>query len=65
MKPMKAGDSLVDHARPMIDVMTELTQALKEFANFKKENPDFATVKADHQALKEHVATIEENGVPS
>ena len=60
MRPFKAGDNFGDHALPMADVMTQLTAALTEFANFKAENPDFATMKSEHQEMKEQLTTIEE-----
>jgi hypothetical protein len=61
VKPMKAGDRLADHARPMGEVMAEIGKALKEFADFKRENPDYASVKEEMRALKEHLSALEES----
>jgi hypothetical protein len=51
IQPFKAGDRIADHARPIGEVMAQLTQALTEFVNIKKANPDCATMKADHHAF--------------
>lgn len=61
MNPMKAGDRLADHARPMGEVMDEISRALKEFAEFKRENPDYASIKEEMRALKEHLRALEED----
>ena len=60
---MKGGDSFHDHARPMADVMAEISSALKEFAEFKRENPDYQTIREDYRALQEHIATMEQSGL--
>jgi len=36
---MKAGDTLADHAMPMDNIIKQLSQTLKEFAQIKQENP--------------------------
>ena len=60
MRPFKAGDNFGNHAVPMGDVMAQLTAALTEFANFKAEHPDIATMKSEHREMKEQLKTIEE-----
>ena len=60
---MKGGDTLFDHARPMGEVMAEISKALKEFADFKKENPNYASQKEDFRALKEHMTALEDTGL--
>ena len=35
MKPMKSGNTLADHARPIAEIMMELTLALQELKNYK------------------------------
>jgi hypothetical protein len=63
IQPFKAGDRFADHARPIGEVMVQLTGALTEFAKFKKANPDFATMETDNRAFKGYVAAIQENEV--
>jgi len=60
IKPFKAGDSLADHARPIGEVMVQLTEVLTEFANFKKANPGFVTTRVDDSALNGYVAAARE-----
>jgi hypothetical protein len=63
VKPMKGGDSFYDHARPMGEVMAEISKTLKEFADFKRENPNYASLKEDFRALKEHMKALEDSGL--
>jgi hypothetical protein len=61
IQPFKAGDSLADHARPIGEVMAQLAGALTEFTNFKKANPDFATMRVDNSVLNGYVAAVRES----
>ena len=63
IKPLKGGDTLYDHARPIAEVMTDISKALKEFADFKRENPNYTSMKEDLRALREHMKTLEESGL--
>lgn len=63
LKPMKGGDKLSEHARPMGEVMAEISRALKEFADFKRDNPDYASLREDYRALEQHMQTLEETGL--
>lgn len=63
IKPLKGGDTLYDHARPIAEVIGEISKALKEFADFKQENPNYTSMKEDLKALKEHMNTLEESGL--
>jgi hypothetical protein len=57
--PMKAGDTLSDHATPMDNVIKQLTQTLKEFADFKQQHPDYATMKNEYQQMKNRITELE------
>lgn len=63
IKPLKGGDTLYEHARPIAEVMLDISKALKEFADFKKENPDYISMKEDLRTLREHMKNLEESGV--
>jgi hypothetical protein len=63
VQPFKAGDRFADHARPIGEVMSQLTIALTELANFKMANPDFTTTRFDNSALNGYVAAGRESGV--
>lgn len=56
---MKAGDTLSDHAQPMDIIIKQLSQTLKEFADFKRQNPDYASMKDDYQRLKNRITELE------
>jgi cell shape-determining protein MreC len=56
---MKAGDTLADHAMPMDNIINQLTQTLKEFAQFKQQNPDYTTMKKDYQQMKNRIKELE------
>lgn len=60
---MKIGDRFHDHARPIGAVMAEVAAALREFSDFKRENPDFAELREEHRMLKEHMQSLEDSGV--
>jgi uncharacterized coiled-coil protein SlyX len=56
---MKAGDTLADHAMPMDKIIKQLSQTLKEFADFKQQHPDYARMKNDDQQMKNRITELE------
>lgn len=60
---MKGGNTLYDHARPMGEVMAEISNIVKEYADLKRQNPDYVSVKEEYGALKEHMKTLEHSGL--
>lgn len=60
---MKGGDRLFDHARPMGEIMGEIIRTLKEYEEFRRDNPDYANMKRDFYALKEHMKALEESAL--
>ena len=67
MQPFRAGDRFADHARPIGEVMAQLTGALHEYANFRKNNPGFATSQIGNGALsfetRKHAGYLEHREV--
>ena len=44
----------------MNDVIGQLTQTLKEFADFKQKYPDYETLKKEHEQMKNRVTELED-----
>jgi hypothetical protein len=58
IQPFKAGSRFADHARPIVEVMAQLKEALTEFANLKKATPGVEKMKADDHAYKGQVTEL-------